>query len=140
MYRWSIAISLVVSLVLGLVFIVGCESDAQTGALVGAGAGALAGQAIGRNTTGTLIGTAVGAGAGYVIGNEGDKKKTQSQQSNSSNSQYGGDTITVNIHNANGSISPVTLKRNGARYAGPKGELYDHLPTESELRQAGYGL
>jgi outer membrane lipoprotein SlyB len=138
MYRWLIAISMVAVLALGLGFVVGCESNAQTGALVGAGGGALAGQAIGRNTTGTLIGTAVGAGAGYVIGNEGDKKKAQSQ-SNAAGSQYD-NSVTVNIHNANGSISPVKLQRNGARYVGPKGEYYDHLPTESELKQAGYGL
>ena len=48
-------------------------------------------------------------------------------------------SVTVNITNSNGSISPVTLKKQGIGYVGPKGEFYDHLPTESELKPV-YGF
>ena len=43
-------------------------------------------------------------------------------------------TVTVNITNSNGSISTVELRKQGIGYVGPKGEFYDHLPTEGELK------
>jgi outer membrane lipoprotein SlyB len=134
-----------------LLFAIGCESNAESGALVGTGVGALAGQAIGRNTAGTLIGAGVGAGAGYMIGNEADKKKAaaetarlqqqnaQLQQQNAQLQQEAG-TVTINVTNSNGSITPVTLRRQGAVYIGPRGETYPNLPTEEQLKQAGYGF
>ncbi len=119
-----------------LVFSAGCESDAKTGGLIGAGVGALAGQAIGGDTEGTLIGAAVGGGAGYIIGNEQDKKKAAAQSGTYSQQA---DTVTVNITNSNGSVTPVKLKRQGTGYVGPRGEYYDHLPTQDELRPV-YGF
>jgi flagellar basal body-associated protein FliL len=128
----------------GLLFAIGCESDAQTGALIGTGAGALAGQAIGRNTTSTLIGAGIGAGAGYMIGNEQDKKKAAAQTAQTSaqmeQMQQQMNTVTVNITNSNGSITPVTLRRQGVVYIGPRGETYSTLPTEEQLKKAGYGF
>ncbi len=135
----------------GLLFTAGCESDAQTGALLGTGAGALAGQAIGRNTSSTLIGAGVGAGAGYMIGNESDKKKTKAEmeslqqqnmqmQQQSAQMQQEASTVTVNITNNNGSITPVMLRRQGGFYVGPRGETYTTLPTQEQLKQAGYGF
>lgn len=119
-----------------LITAAGCENDAQTGALVGTGVGALAGQAIGRDTEGTLIGAAVGGGAGYIIGNEQDKKKAATQSGTYSQQT---DTVTVNVTNSNGSVTPVMLKRQGSSYVGPKGELYDHLPGADELKPV-YGF
>ncbi len=136
---------------IGLAFTCGCESDAQTGALIGTGAGAGIGQAIGHNTGSTLIGAGVGAGAGYMIGNESDKKKTkaemeniqqqnmQMQQQNAQMQQQMND-VTINVTNSNGSVSPVTLRRQGAVYIGPRGETYTNIPTQEQLRQAGYGF
>ena len=125
----TVLITAVVSL--GLTFVVGCESDAQTGALLGAGAGALAGQAIGRDTESTLIGTAVGGGAGYILGDQRDKKKTKAEMDNLRQEM---NTVTVNITNSNSSISQVKLRKQGVGYVGPRGEYYDHLPTEEELK------
>jgi hypothetical protein len=45
----------------------------------------------------------------------------------------------VEIHNSNGSITPVKLKRKDGSYIGPKGERYQQLPTEEQLRPL-YGL
>ena len=145
----TVLVAAVVSV--GLLFAIGCESDAQTGALVGTGAGALAGQAIGRNTQSTLIGAGVGAGAGYMIGNESDKKKTRAEMENirqqnvqmqqqSAQMQQEASTVTINITNSNGSITPVTLRRQGGFYVGPRGETYTTLPTEEQLKKAGYGF
>lgn len=47
---------------------------------------------------------------------------------------------TVWITNANGSKTPVELKpAGGGLWKGPKGEVYESLPTEDQLRGA-YGL
>jgi hypothetical protein len=121
----------------GLLFSLGCESDAQTGALIGTGAGAGIGQAIGHDTESTLIGAAVGGGAGYMIGNEQDKKKAAAEREQLRQEM---NTVTINITNSNGSITPVTLRRQGAVYIGPRGETYPTLPTAEQLKQGGYGF
>jgi len=120
----------------GYALIAGCESDAQTGGLVGAGIGALAGQAIGGDTEGTLIGAAVGGGAGYALGNESDKKKTRSEMQNIRQEI---NTETVNVTCSNGSVIQVKLRKQGVGYVGPRGEYYDKLPTEDQLRPV-YGF
>ena len=121
----------------GLLFSLGCESDAQTGALIGTAAGAGIGQAIGRDTGSTLIGAAVGGGAGYMIGGEQDKKKAAAEREQLRQEM---NTVTINITNSNGSITPVRLRRQGVVYIGPRGETYTTLPTAEQLKQAGYGF
>jgi len=121
----------------GLLFSLGCESDAQTGALIGTAAGAGIGQAIGRDTQSTLIGAGIGAGAGYMIGSEQDKKKAAAEREQLRQEM---NTVTINITNSNGSITPVTLRKQGVVYIGPRGETYTTLPTAEQLKQAGYGF
>jgi len=49
-------------------------------------------------------------------------------------------TITIWVRNPNDSQTPVTLRRaSGDRYIGPRGEYYDGLPGNDQLRQL-YGL
>ena len=126
--------------VCGLLFLSGCESDAQSGALLGgaagAGIGAIAGHQSGKAGEGALIGGAVGAGAGYLLGNEKDKKKTQAEMDNLRDEM---NQVTVNITNSNGSVTPVTLRKQGVGYVGPRGEYYDKLPTEEQLKPV-YGF
>jgi uncharacterized protein YcfJ len=120
-----------------LAFSIGCESEAKNDALIGGGIGAGAGAIIGHQSghagTGALIGGAVGGGTGYVIGNEKEKKQGTAVQSQQTN------TVTVNVTNSNGSVTPVKLIRSGNNFTGPRGEVYDHLPTEAELKSA-YGF
>ena len=47
--------------------------------------------------------------------------------------------VVIEIHNSNGSVTPVKLRKEGRIYIGPKGEHYEQLPTEEQLRPA-YGL
>jgi len=108
-------------------YIVGCETQGQSGALIGSGIGAGVG-ALAGGSEGALIGAAVGGGTGYIVGNEGDKAQQRRQM------QQHMDSALVNIHNSNGSISTVRLQRSGIGFVGPRGEYYDHLPTEAELR------
>ncbi|MDD5065157.1 MAG: glycine zipper domain-containing protein [Phycisphaerae bacterium] len=148
----SLVTTLIIAVMgVGLAFTCGCESDAQTGALIGTAAGAGVGQAIGHNTQSTLIGAGVGAAGGYMIGNESDKKKTKAEmqslqqqnmqlQQQNAQVQQEMSTVTINVTNSNGSISPVTLRKQGVVYIGPRGETYTTLPTQEQLKQAGYGF
>jgi hypothetical protein len=136
MAKSLLTISLVLVVSTTLMFITGCESDAQTGAGIGALAGAGIGQLAGGDTKSTLIGAAVGGGAGYMIGNEQDKKK---QKADIDSLRDDMNTVTVNITNSNGSISQVSLRKQGTVYIGPRGETYTSLPTEDQLRPV-YGF
>jgi len=49
-----------------------------------------------------------------------------------------GETVTINVPNANGSFTPVTLVKSGNGYIGPQGEYYSGHPTVGQLR-ALYG-
>ena len=122
----------------GFLFVSGCQSDAQSGALIGglggAGIGALAGGK--HHGEGALIGAAVGAGGGYMVGNEMDKKKTNQQIQAV---QQEANTAVVNITNSNGSVTPVTLRRSGNVWVGPRGEQYMSMPTADQLKPI-YGM
>jgi hypothetical protein len=83
-----------------------------------------------------LIGGAVGAGGGYMVGNEADKKQ-MNQQIQSAQQQA--NTTVVNITNSNGSITPVTLRRSGNVWVGPRGEQYMSMPTPEQLKPI-YGM
>ena len=48
-------------------------------------------------------------------------------------------TTIVNITNSNGSITPVTLRRAGNVWIGPKGEQYMSIPTAEQLKPI-YGM
>ncbi len=138
MSKACLTILIIAGIGLGLAFTAGCESDAQTGGAIGALAGAGIGQLAGGDTKSTLIGAAVGGGAGYVIGNESDKKKMKADIA-SSNQASMTNTVTVNVVNSNGSITPVVLRIQGNLYIGPKGEQYMSLPTPEQLKPV-YGF
>ncbi|MCX5638770.1 MAG: glycine zipper domain-containing protein [Planctomycetota bacterium] len=140
MARSFVTILTIVAVSLISVLTGGCESSAQTGAalggLTGAGIGAIVGHQSGRATEGALIGGAVGTGAGYLLGNEQDKKEAQAEMSSlREEANY----ATVNITNSNGSICQVMLRKQGVGYVGTRGEFYNQLPTEDQLRPV-YGF
>ena len=140
MAKQSLTVSVAFVVSAALLFAGGCGSDATTGAgvggLLGAGVGALAG----GDTKSTLIGAGVGAGAGYMIGNERDKKKDKAQtEAEMAQLRAEMSNVTVTVTNSNGSKSQVLLRKQGVGYVGPRGEYYDHLPTDEELRPV-YGF
>jgi uncharacterized protein YcfJ len=137
MLKTFLTILIAAGISLCLVFTAGCESDAQTGAGIGALAGAGIGALAGGDTESTLIGAAVGGGAGYMIGNESDKKKMKADIEASKQQQAAAatsNTVTINVTNSNGSITPVVLRVQGNVYVGPKGEQYMNLPTPEQLK------
>lgn len=127
-----------VSIVLtAAMFSVGCNtmgSGAAVGGAAGAGAGLIAGNNIKglSRSEGALIGGAVGALAGGAHGR-------QQQQINQLSAQQ--NNYVVSVKNSNGSVTPVTLKRYGQdQWQGPRGEVYQGIPSSSQLRGAGYGF
>ncbi len=136
MARRIITISFVLAAVCGFIFVAGCQNDAQTGSAVGALAGAGIGQLAGRSTESTLIGAAVGGGAGYILGNESDKQKQQTQLRAMQNDM---NSAIVNVTNSNGSIVQVRLRRQGVGWVGTRGEYYPTLPTGEQLKPV-YGF
>jgi surface antigen len=125
-----------VALALGALFAVsGCETQAggtAAGAALGAGTGAL----IGNNVQG--INTTQGAIGGAVIGGVlGNREGRQNERIGAI--EQGRNMVTVNVTNSNGSVTPVTLERSGNQWRGPRGELYNSVPSESQLRNV-YGF
>lgn len=144
MFKKCVMCMLVLSLVLSSVLVSGCEKKWQSGALIGAGAGAAIGQVAGGNTEATLIGTGVGALAGGLIGGAMDssdaKKADEKKKDSSVASASDQNTVTVWLTNPNGSQTPVRLTRNAdGSYTGPKGERYQTMPTEEQLKPV-YGI
>ena len=104
---------------------------ALLGSLAGAGLGAVIGHQSGETGEGAAIGAAAGALGGYVLGNEQDKAGLQAQTDAALQTV---NTVVVNVKNTNGSITPVSLRRQGNLYVGPKGEIYTGVPSEDQLR------
>lgn len=109
---------------------------ALVGSLMGAGLGAVIGHQSGETGEGAAIGAAAGAVGGYVLGNEQDKTQLQAD---SAYALQSANTVVINVKNSNGSLTPVTLHRQGNVYVGPRGEYYPQLPTEEQLRPV-YGF
>jgi len=130
--------TIIMALVVGLgsAFYAGCEGEAQLGSALGALAGAGIGQLAGGDTESTLIGAAVGAGAGYMLGNESDKKASAAEREAIRDDL---NSAVVWITNSNGSQVPVRLAKNGPAYIGPRGEIYNQLPSQDQLRPV-YGF
>ncbi|MFC1635785.1 hypothetical protein ACFL5Z_13180 [Planctomycetota bacterium] len=100
--------------------------------------GAIVGGIIGYQSDETGEGIAVGAaicGVGQLL-EEIDK---ESEKREEKHKEERAEQVIVEIHNSNGSITPVKLKKKGDTYMGPKGERYDGLPTEEQLKPI-YGL
>ncbi len=131
MVKNVITILIVAAVSFAFVLVAGCESGGGTGAGLGALAGAGIGQLAGGDTESTLIGAAVGGAAGYMLGNEGDKNKARAERAYIREEM---NYVTVNMTNSNGSVSQVRLRKQGVGYVGTRGEYYNHLPTEDELR------
>ena len=110
-------------------------------AALGAALGAVAGGVIGNNSHGAFgngEGAVAGAALGALIGG------TMGHQTDQVNAQMGAvtelaSTVVINVQNSNGSYTPVTLRRAGNQYVGPRGEYYSALPTEAQLKVA-YGF
>jgi len=112
---------LIGSLLLGLCG--GCEGfqwhPFYTAALGGALVGAIIGHQSNEDGEGAVLGAAIGA-TGCLL-QQLDKASKQEK-------------VIVEVTNEDGSITPVLLKKKRDVYVGPKGEAYEKLPTEEQLK------
>jgi hypothetical protein len=134
------AVVLVLSLVLGLCG--GCNegnSDMKLSPIyTSAIAGALIGGIVGYQSDEPGEGAAVGAvvlGVGELL-HQLDRDHQEKEHKHREGSK---EQVVVEIHNDNGSITPVKLRKEGDGYIGPKGERYEELPTQEQLKPI-YGL
>lgn len=100
-------------------------------------AGALIGGIIGHQSDETGEGVAVGAvifGVGELLHEIDEANKEEEREKDACSKE-----VVIDIHNDNGSITPVKLKRKDCAYIGPKGERYEEMPTEEQLKPI-YGL
>jgi hypothetical protein len=75
------------------------------------------------------------------MGNQRDAMNKNTQQTNAridAVSQQASTTV-INVTNSNGSTTPVILHQSGNQWVGPRGEYYNNLPTEAQLKGV-YGL
>jgi len=143
--KTSVTIILIVSLLLNLC---GCCSENQSngdnglklspiyGAALG---GALIGGIIGYQSDETGEGVAVGAavlGVGEFLRQVDELARKEREHEDEDECE---EPVVIEIHNSNGSITPVKLKKEGSAYIGPKGERYEELPTAEQLKPV-YGL
>ena len=130
----------------------GCETvgqnpntaaDAGIGGVLGAGAGMMAGNNIkGLNRgEGAIAGAVLGSVIGGVVGHQSDKTDRNNAQMNAQllSVQEQAMTTIINVNNSNGSTTPVTIRKAGNQYVGPRGEYYNALPTVEQLRPV-YGF
>jgi len=134
----SAAVVLVLSLVLGLCG--GCNegngdlklNPIYSQALLGAIVGGIVGYQSEEPGEGAAVGAAV-LGVGELL-SQLDREHKDRERKDECAKQ-----VVVEIHNDNGSITPVKLKKEGGGYIGPRGERYEELPTEEQLKPI-YGL
>ncbi len=111
-------------------------ASAGVSAVKAAIGGAIIGGIVGYQSDEPGEGAAVGAvvlGVGQLL-HELDQVHQEKEHKRKEKEQ-----VVVEIHNDNGSITPVKLKKEGSGYIGPKGERYEELPTEEQLKPI-YGL
>jgi hypothetical protein len=102
--------------------------------------GAIAGNNIKgvSRTEGAVAGALVGGLVGGSSGRQQGQIAGQQQQINAMQQQM--NTRTVNITNSNGSVTPVVLQQVGNnQWRGPRGEIYNSVPSESQLKKV-YGF
>jgi hypothetical protein len=128
----------------------GCSSGKGPGSHIfnAAVIGGVVGGIVGHQSDETEAGIAVGAtlfGVGAALA-EMDKQhhppSKEAHEGISDNKQHEEsirETYIIEIHNSNGSVTPVKIRRKGSVYIGPNNERYDELPTEEQLRPV-YGL
>jgi hypothetical protein len=149
MKKQLVRVLVVVALVAGVTGTSGCQTGAAqrhagaaqyggVGGLLGGVAGAVIGNNIpGRNSTeGAIAGATLGAILGATLGNQRDQAEARQAETDAKIGAVSevASTVIVNVHNSNGSMTPVVIRKVGNQYVGPKGEYYTTLPTEAQLK------
>ena len=124
-----------------IIFTSGCNEDLKLHPLFEESIkGAIIGGIIGYQSHEEGEGAAIGAtlfGVGELLrqvdNNSGKQKATKHGHDDKIKEIY-----IIQVHNSNGSITPVEITKQGNIYIGPKGEQYEKMPTEEDLKAYGF--
>jgi hypothetical protein len=127
----------------------GCSGGKGSGSHIfnAAVIGGVIGGIIGHQSDETEAGIAVGAtlfGVGAALAEMDKQHHTPSKEAHENmvkndKAESIRETYIIEIHNSNGSVTSVKIRRKGSVYIGPNDERYDELPTEEQLKPV-YGL
>ena len=124
-----------------IIFNSGCNEDLKLHPLFEESIkGAIIGGIVGYQSREEGEGAAVGAalfGVGELL-RQIDNNSGQQKQGKYGNNDEIKEIYIIQVHNSNGSITPVELTKQGNIYIGPKGEQYEKLPTEEDLKAYGF--
>ena len=135
-----IAVLIVSSMLLG-----GCNEGLRWSDIYGASlGGALVGGIVGYQSHEEGEGAAIGAaicGVGELLSQLDDHEDKDRDHDNDYDDDDNGckEIFVIQVHNSNGSITPIEVEKKGDIFIGPKGEQYEQLPTEEQLKPV-YGL
>jgi len=148
MKKYLVGLFLVTVLAIPMLIGTGCASpqyqqneSAFNQGLVGAALGAIAGGVIGNNSHGAFgnrEGMVAGAALGGLLGGTMGHQKDQFNQQMGAVNEIAS-TLVINVQNSNGSFTPITIRRVGNQYVGPRGEYYNAIPTQQQLKTV-YGF
>jgi hypothetical protein len=137
-YKTPIFIALMVSLLsLG-----GCGEGMKASDIYGASlCGALIGGIVGYQSHEEGEGAAIGAtlfGVGELL-NQLDNLEHKEKEHKDKDDNGRTEIYVIQVHNSNGSITPIEIEKRENTFIGPKGEHYETLPTEEQLKPV-YGF
>ncbi|MFC1781348.1 hypothetical protein ACFLZ8_03700 [Planctomycetota bacterium] len=148
---------LVLVVMTALIFCTGCGEGLKASSIYEeAVKGAIVGWIVGHQSNEDGEGAAIGAalfGVGELLSQLDRMDSNDDDDDQDSNDQWEYDRSSsryrpqdnveqvyiIQVHNSNGSITPIELRKQGNIYIGPKGEQYENLPTETDLKDV-YGF
>jgi hypothetical protein len=132
----------IVTLIASLMFLGGCGEGMRASSIYGASlCGALVGAIVGHQSEEDGEGAAVGAvifGVGELL-NQLDNLEDKDKEHKDNDDNGRTEIYVIQVHNSNGSITPIEIEKRGNTFIGPKGEHYESLPTEEQLKPV-YGF
>ena len=125
-----------------IIFSSGCNEDLRVSRIYeNAIAGAIIGGIVGYQSREEGEGAAVGAtlfGVGELLRQIDEDKDQEKNEAKQGHDEKIKEIYIIQVHNSNGSITPVELTKVDNIYFGPKGEQYEKLPTEEDLKVYGF--
>lgn len=135
----------IVALIVSALLLCGCNEGLKLHPIYGeAIQGAIIGGIIGYQSREEGEGAALGAavfGIGELLKqlDEHECKEKEHEDWDDDDDDGYKEIFVIQVHNSNGSITPVEVEKKGNIYIGPKGEQYEQLPTEEQLKPV-YGF
>jgi hypothetical protein len=132
----------IVALVASSLLLCGCNEELELHpiyqqAITGAIVGGIIGYQSHEEGEGAALGAAI-LGVGELL-QQIDKNKRPEKEYEEEDIEGFKEVFIIQVHNSNGSVTPVEIEKRDEMYFGPKGEMYEQLPTEEQLKPV-YGF